>query len=166
MVKGVIKFDVNIKYNTLTREFSLTDTAEKQKGGGENVLQEGDIIQMEGLIAMELEAEGKGEYVKEAWMFFPEVKTTAHGKIKLQTATGVTRKLGVDNNRGPFIEDILFFDGLQGEYFQKVTVEVGDNERGAYDSNPNNETKPIEKFGYGSTSLGRTYLFEMFSLAS
>ena len=165
VVKGVVKFDINIKYNTYTKEFSLTDNATQQEGGGGNALKQGDIIQMEGLIGMEVEAEGKlKKEFKSSWFFVPEVKTTIHGKIKLQTAAGVTRRLGIDNSRGPFIEDTLFFDGLQGEYFQKVTVEV--KKRKGYDSNPNNETKPIEKFGYGTASFGRTYLFEMFSLAS
>ncbi len=169
VVKGIIKFNLTIKYNTRTKKFTLTDNAHQLEGGGGNVLKEGDLIQMEGLIGLEVEAEAKLDKTLKAefelWNFSPEITTSLHGKIKLQTAVGITRKLGVDNIKGPFIEDTLFFDGLQGEYFQKIIIESSDGTEWV-NSNPNDETKPIPVFGKGNKSLGRYYLFEMFSLAT
>ncbi|TPN87427.1 hypothetical protein [Aquimarina algicola] len=164
LAEGIISFDINIQYDVLEGTFTLNNTAVHQEGGGGNVLKDGDIIQLEGKIALTLEGEAKveGKWQKRVFKLFPiKVHTKAEGKVNLHSAAGITRRFGIDANKGPFLEDTLFFDGITGEYFQKVTVAI--NSRKRVDTNPTNKTTSIPKFGYGTASLGRMYIFEIFN---
>lgn len=161
VVKGEIAFDINIRFNTLTKEFTLNNNASDQKAGGCDVLKDGDIIQMQGRIALELEAKGKYKDDFELWDFLP-VSVEAEGEVELHSAAGITRRFGVHKTRGPYLEDKLFFDGIKGKYKQKLKVEIADRE--VFDSNPKNEEEPIPVFGQKTISLGTMYLFEMFTL--
>lgn len=161
VVKGEIAFDINIRFNTLTKEFTLNNNAKDQKAGGSDVLKDGDMIQMQGRLALELEAAGKLKKEFELWDFLP-VSVEAEGEVELHSAAGVTRRFGVHKTRGPYLEDKLFFDGIKGKYKQKAQVKVGG--RKVYDSNPKNQEEQIPVFGQKTISLGTMYLFEMFTL--
>ncbi|WP_082422479.1 hypothetical protein, partial [Aquimarina longa] len=164
IVEGKISFDINIRYNTLTGEFLLTNSAKDQKAGGNHTLQPGDILQMQGAIGLELEGEIKVEDKREKVLLkvFP-IKTHVkiEGKVVLNSAVGITRRFGIHPDLGPYLEDTLFFDGITGEYFQNVEFEVMDQEW--FDSNEEDEPTKIPKFGEGTASLGRMYIFEIFN---
>ncbi|WP_082422641.1 hypothetical protein, partial [Aquimarina longa] len=164
LVEGVISFDINILYDTLKKEFRINNTAVHQEGGGGNVLKDGDIIQLQGQIGVTLEGEVKveGKWQKKVFKLFPiKAHAKAEGKLNLHTAAGITRRFGIHPNLGPYLEDTLFFDGITGEYFQRIKLES--NNIKFIDTNPNNETTSIPKFGYGTASLGRIYIFEIFN---
>ncbi len=163
-VKGLIDIDVVVNYNTYTKKFTIPKGANvTQQGSGGNLLENGDIFQTEGRVAFTLVANGAYEDEFELWKFLPVVKTSIELGVDLHTSTGFTRRLGVDAIRGPYIEDALFFDGIEGTYFQNFEVKVG--RRKVSDTNKTNEKKKIANFGKTNISLGKTYLFEMFSLA-
>ncbi|WP_158447955.1 hypothetical protein, partial [Aquimarina longa] len=165
LVEGIISFDINILYDTLKKEFRINNTAVHQEGGGGNVLKDGDIIQLEGQIGVTLEGEVKieGKWQEVFFELFPvKVHAKAEGKLNLHTAAGITRRFGIHPNLGPYLEDTLFFDGITGEYFQKMTITVHDDIE-LVNTNETNETNEIPKFGYGTASLGRMYIFEIFN---
>ena len=129
-IRGFIKFDAHVKLNMKTWEFTLTDNANNNSGGGGKCFQNGDVIQLEGGLGLELEGEGK--YKREfriLWGWVPSAKTMIEAKVKLQTA-GITRRFGVDKVRGPYFEDSLFNDGVDGEYYQKAELRIWKKGRG------------------------------------
>ncbi len=160
VVKGKIEFDINIKYNTLTRDFTLNNNAKHQKGGSAVVLKNGDIVQLEGYIVFNLKAKGGFKHEFNLWNFLP-FNIGGKGKLELHSAVGITRRFGVDAQRGPFLEDKFFFEGLKGSYMQKIKVKISDRE--VFGSNKKNEEEPISLFENKSISLGPIYLFEIFS---
>lgn len=159
-VTGEILYDINLRYNTTTGEVKLTKNACEQESGGGRPISDGDILQQKGRLSIELKSTVKYEdQFNLFWELLP-VDVKADGKVELHSAAGITLKVGYDNLRGPFLETILFFDGIQGMYYQNIEVDVWDNEW--FDSNDKDEEKEISNFGKGSTSAGRMYVFEMF----
>ena len=166
LAEGVISFDINISYNVEKREFTLNDNAASQEGGGSNVLKDGDIVQLQGHIGITIEGEAKieGSWQKKVFKLFPiTAQASAEGKLKLHTATGVTQRFGIDSNRGPFLENTLFFDGITGEYFYKAKVEALGKDIWSRNSGDEDNPNEIPKFGEGVASLGRMYIFEIFN---
>ena len=142
-------------------EFVVNNNGKDQKGGGETTLKPGDIMQVQGVIAVDLKAAGKYKEEFELFNLFP-VTTTVEGSIELSSAIGFIRKIGCDAIKGPFFEDLLFFDGLKGSYLQNIEVKV--KKRKALDSNPDDKPKNIEIFKPTRASIGRSYIFNIFRL--
>ncbi|MDO6811264.1 hypothetical protein Q4603_21790 [Zobellia galactanivorans] len=158
-VTGKITMDINFKYNSITREFIVNNNGKDQKGGGETTLEPGDIMQVQRVIAVDLKAAGKYKEEFELFNLFP-VTTTVEGSIELSSAIGFIRKIGCDAQKGPFFEDLLFFDGLKGTYMQNAEAELYGRE--IIDTNPKDEPKIINIFEPTKASIGRNYIFNIF----
>jgi len=163
---GEINYDIKIKYHSLAKTFSVEDADRKTP----QKLNPTDVFKKEKAIKLEIDVGGSIELEEEFHMFWKliAIKTSldAKGELNVTSAIRVMRKIGVDKVRGPYLEDVLHFDGVKGTYFQKVETSVEDDTgwiSHKTDSNPENETVPFTLFEAKSTSLGKNHLFEMFS---
>jgi hypothetical protein len=160
-VTGKITIDINFKFNSATREFTVNNNGKDQEGCAKIVLRPGDIMQTQGVIAVELKASGKYKGEFEVLNLFP-VTTTIEGSIDLSSAIGFIRKIGCDAQKGPFFEDILFFDGLKGTYKQRIKVKA--SRVVLIDTDPDDKIEDITIFEPTSTSTERNYIFNIFAL--
>ena len=158
-VKGSISMDINFKYNSHTGEFTCNNNAKDQKGGGGTLLRDGDVFRFQGTLSFDVKVSGKYEKEFKLWDFLP-IKTTLEGKGSLSSSFGVIKKIGYDRTRGIFFEDILFFDGLKGNYMQNVEVRSGSDM--LIDTNEDNEIKTLNILKSRSISLGRKHIFNIF----
>ncbi len=100
---GEINYDFNIKYHSISKKFTLNNNAKDQKGGGEVALIDGNIIQSQGAIRLEINAEGsvalknedfKHKTIKEvfnmeqAYMLYPKVDATKTKGNEIKNISG------------------------------------------------------------------------------
>ncbi|WP_440122597.1 hypothetical protein [Tenacibaculum sp. Ill] len=162
--EGRIVSDINISYNTHTNKLTLNKNAIKQENEYNKVLRKGDIIKTDGRLRLKIYARGNANYRKkfeETWFFKSvEVEVDLKGELKVDSSIGIIQKIGYTKGRGPYIEKVLYFGGLQGTYMQSLEVKLG-REKG-FDSNEGDQPVPFTLLGPSNASLGKDYIFELF----
>ncbi|PKH52817.1 hypothetical protein CXF68_19890 [Tenacibaculum sp. Bg11-29] len=151
---GEISSDINLKYNSYTEEFTLTDNACQQTGNSGIPYREGDIVKNDSYIKcfvdLDLDFEAKGEF-QLFWIDVPYSVEVA-AEFKIGGTIGIERRFGYHKQNGLYVQDIYYFTGAEGEYKIDASASLGPFEE-EYTSGDGEEaewvkTQILERFTY------------------
>jgi outer membrane protein OmpA-like peptidoglycan-associated protein len=118
-VIGDISFEQKVKYNFLTKTYTIVDTAKNYVNNKLAVSIISSKIKAKVLI--------EAKYEKKFANFTPfETKTEAGVTIKMDGSATLKNQYGIDPKKGLFMEQYLIFSGIKGEYLAYAEVKAGD----------------------------------------
>lgn len=132
-VNGVIEFEQNVKYNFLTKTYTIIDNAKNYVNNKFAVSTIGTMIKAKVVV--------EAKYEKTFADFTPiETKIEGGASIKLMGSSALKVQYGIDPKKGLFMEQYLIFSGIKGEYLAYAELK---SESGFKIGTSEKEAKPI-----------------------
>lgn len=155
-INGTIEADYIMKYNSLIKTISITDTLNSHLSNDKGIYTGGTAIS----VFAEISVKGKVDKNIQIIPYIPptNIKIEASVKAKLGGYIRLTRQYGIVKGQ-VFHQDIIEFSGVKGTYNQKLTGKL--NNQPVFDSNPSDETVPFVLFNEHTMKFGKSISFNI-----
>ena len=154
-IDGTIEADYIMKYNSLIKTISITDTLNSHLSNDKGIFTGGTAI----MVRAKIKIKGKVDKNIQIIPFTKpiNIKIDANLEGDLGGYIRITRQYGIVKNQ-IFHQDVMDFSGVSGTYKQKVKLTVDNYE---LDSNPEEKVVPFVLFERNTMTFGKSVSFNI-----